>query len=85
MLKHCLTFAWSIALAVQPALALRVEVRPDPLPLGYIETYYTGIVVVDGIPVFKQGMRVWTGTRWVPVPSTHHGERPIPRRQRRLE
>lgn len=85
MLKHCLMLATSIAIAVQPASALRVEVRPDPLPIGTVEQYFTGMLVIDGIPVFKQGYRVWTGTRWVPLPSTHRGERPISRRQRRME
>lgn len=68
-----------------PAQALRLEVRPDPLPPGTVEPYFTGMVMVDGIPVFKQGMRVWTGERWIPVPSTHEGERPVPQRQRRME
>lgn len=85
MLKLCPSIALGIALAVQPAHALRVEVRPDPLPPGTVEEYFTGMVVVDGIPVFKQGLRVWDGARWIPIPSTHKGERPIPRKQRRQE
>lgn len=85
MPKLCPSIAIGIALAVQPAWALRVEVRPDPLPLGFVETYYTGMVMVDGIPAFREGLRVWDGMKWVPIPSTHQGERPIPRRQRRME
>jgi hypothetical protein len=86
VLKLCSSTALGIALAVQPAWALRVDVRPDPLPPGTVEQYFTGTVVVDGIPVFKQGYRIWTGARWVPMINSHRpGERPIPRRQRRLE
>jgi hypothetical protein len=85
MLRHCFCIATSIALAVQPACALRVEARPDPLPPGYVETYFTGMIMVDGLPVFQEGLRMWSGERWIPLPSTHSGERPIPRRQRRLE
>lgn len=84
MLKLCCSIALGIALA-SPAHALRVEARPDPLPLGYVETYYTGMVIVDGLPVFQEGLRMWDGRRWVVIPSTHKGERPIPRRQRRME
>lgn len=68
-----------------PAQALRVEARPDPLPPGYVEQYFTGMLVVDGVPVFQEGLRMWDGARWVVIPSTRKGERPIPRRQRRLE
>lgn len=85
MRKHCLSIAFSIAWAVQPAWALRAEVRPDPLSPGTVEQYFTGDVVVDGIPVFRQGYRIWTGYRWIPMIDTHKRERPIPRRQRRLE
>lgn len=85
MLKQCLSIATGIALAVQPAWALRVEVRPDPLPPGTVEGYFTGLFVVDGIPVFTQSYRVWTGTRWIPLLPTHEGERPIPQQQRRME
>lgn len=85
MLKLCTGIALSIALAVQPAWALWVEVRPDPLPPGYVETYFTGMLVVDGVPVFREGLRMWDGRRWIAIPSTHQGERPIPRRQRRME
>lgn len=70
---------------MQPAWALRVEVRPDPLPPGYVETYYTQMLMVDGIPTFREGLRMWDGKRWIPLPSTHKGERPIPGRQRRME
>lgn len=85
MLRLCLSIAISIALAVPQAWALRVEVRPDPLPPGYVETYFTGMIVVDGLPVFREGLRMWDGAHWILLPSTHQGERPIPRRQRRLE
>lgn len=85
MLKLCSSIAIGIALAVQPAWALRVEVRPDPLPPGYVETYVIGTVMVDGLPVFKTGLRIWDGMKWVVIPGTHEGERPIPRRQRRME
>lgn len=85
MLKHCAGIAIGIALASTPAQAIRVEPRPEPVPIGTVEQYFTGMLVVDGIPVFRQGYRVWDGTRWVPIPSTHQGERPIPRRQRRME
>lgn len=84
MLKLCYSIAISIALA-SPAGALQVEVRPDPLPPGYVETYFTGMIVVDGLPVFQEGLRMWDGRRWIGIPSTHKGERPIPRRQRRME
>lgn len=67
------------------AHALRIVGSLDPPLPGAVEQYFTGDVVVDGMPVFKQGYRIWTGERWIPMIGTHQGERPIPRRRRRME